>query len=806
MASYASKSLLSVILACALSLPAAADEFVVDGIALGERVNANDAKFRPYRCAPSTDFHGLMACNRSEAKRTGKRKYRLDATILHAPDGTSVYLMVNVAPVQINSRSIENELATLSSEIGRPPTKVLRTEGTDDTPSSTIAVWGDLELAQLGNIERETVAEGRNPQRGILVDSIGDAKRSAGDWSLAIYRLVGKRGYVYAASFDSSGKGHRHYIAIDATQVALRQHETIMRDLLDRDANLAADDFRLWPDVAAATRNLALDTSVATADRAIEDVFSDFPSKKLFSHVWPCLPGSAIIGLSSREYRRVIDFYGPNTEYPKVRKDIQAVLASHPTDPFIEFAHYVNGDVATALAVKPNSPIAEVLHYASGHAAVRALVEDGMAIARKKASGWLLGQLNYIADEDDISHSIAFLNANPQLYDFKPLSDVIPKFSARAKPAKAHFAFVLDRPSDPHADDAAYMLGWLAFHEGDYAKARTYFSQAMKVGNADYKEPGAMKQMVRILERDAPDTQLEIVEADSQFVQQPALWYTAARSAYREFDYAGALLASNHAMRALGIPADQLPVTTDPERIYGALERIDPRHTEDINTPELVYVHAASREILDYRAFLDENSLSQADEVSRQARRMVLKYSFLKDRRREDDGEQPDTSELAHRDLRQAIHLIDMTLKSTAGKAGYADLREWLYYRKARVAAEFVPEDVAEAVAALRKEAPASSLLDDALAEQMWTEGVKLKEMEKAKQTFQRLIKDHPSANAVDNAYSWMAIILRCAGQIEESQKLDREIITRFPMSRHARYAGNRLANPSDCGLVEYLD
>jgi TolA-binding protein len=79
-----------------------------------------------------------------------------------------------------------------------------------------------------------------------------------------------------------------------------------------------------------------------------------------------------------------------------------------------------------------------------------------------------------------------------------------------------------------------------------------------------------------------------------------------------------------------------------------------------------------------------------------------------------------------------------------------------------------------------------------------------LRDINAAQRTFQRLVSNFPNANALDNAYTWMAIIYRCAGRVDEAQKINREIIRLFPTTRHARYARERAAKPKSCGLETY--
>jgi TolA-binding protein len=78
---------------------------------------------------------------------------------------------------------------------------------------------------------------------------------------------------------------------------------------------------------------------------------------------------------------------------------------------------------------------------------------------------------------------------------------------------------------------------------------------------------------------------------------------------------------------------------------------------------------------------------------------------------------------------------------------------------------------------------------------------VMLLDVNAAEQTFRKLVDAYPRGNALDNAYTWMAIIYRCQGRNNDAQNMNREIIRRFPMTRHAGYARERMAKPDACGL-----
>jgi hypothetical protein len=110
---------------------------------------------------------------------------------------------------------------------------------------------------------------------------------------------------------------------------------------------------------------------------------------------------------------------------------------------------------------------------------------------------------------------LRFLNKHAELYDRKPLATVVPRFAERAAAAQPHLELVLRDPKAPLADDAAYMLGWLAYHQGQYEQALRYFAVGMTIGNGDYKMDGEVKQTVRIFEQTPAARQYTILKRNT---------------------------------------------------------------------------------------------------------------------------------------------------------------------------------------------------------------------------------------------------------------------------------------------------
>jgi tetratricopeptide (TPR) repeat protein len=772
---------------------APAAQYAVNGLVLGQQISLTSESYRAYDCGPSEDFEDYTLCQRTEPRRTSLGEGVFFSTILHSKNGTVIYLTANLAPVLLDQPSIEREISQLSREIGERPTKLAWLQRGNGLPTSVIAVWGrvDLRTIKIESTQRELIKTERNIGPGLLVDSLGDPVRSA-KAGLAVYSIAGGAGYIYSASFDEKGRGHRHYVAADVSQPAIKVFVPALTGILQKERTLARNDYSLWSEVALATRNLSLASSPEIANEEEDKVFARFSSQKLCSHAWSLLPLGTIGTLADRVHWGV-STYGSSTKYPEIRDDIRKFLAAHPDEPFGEFLYYAIGDYEKALAANPNSIIATVIRYSIGFKNFGILLQDSAKSLNIKAP-------SIEDDPEPINDTLAMLNRLPDLYGNRLLGTLVPDFAVRAAAVQPWFEAVLSDSSSPLQDDAAYHLGWIAFHEGKVNEALTYFGQAMTLGNRDYSGP-AVSAVQRIMSQLSPGQQAAIVAANRAFSQQPALWYVAARAAYRKLDFELAIVTGEQGLKALNIQPDLLPRTTDPSMIEETIKKNLPRDTfPDPNLLEIPYIVQASREFVQYDSFVKSVDRAPTDVVVKRAKQTILKYSLLVDRPVAPGSANNDPGPV-HRDLRQALRLIDVTLQGVPANPRYASLREWLHYRKVRILTEFDPKKVSDAVMAMQEEYPKSELLNDALAEQIYAEGALMKDVPAAERTFQELLKDFPKGNAVDNAYSWMAIIYRCAHMTDLAKETNIEIIRRFPLTRHARYAAERMLHPDECGL-----
>jgi hypothetical protein len=207
--------LMSSALAGSPGASAATSPYVIDGIALG-------AQFRPerdYQCKPSIQFADVTWCLRKKPGRASRGSFVSTTSILQAPGGAVAYVNREVEPAFFDSDDFQNEINRLTTRFGERA-RVMRLPTRAGLPNAVIASWGGVELEQLDDDVVSTLAsEGSPPRLGLLVDYLGDLRKSA-QLGLPIFRLGGGAGYLWSASSDDSGRGHLRFLEVDASALA----------------------------------------------------------------------------------------------------------------------------------------------------------------------------------------------------------------------------------------------------------------------------------------------------------------------------------------------------------------------------------------------------------------------------------------------------------------------------------------------------------------------------------------------------------------------------------------------------------
>ena len=90
--------------------------------------------------------------------------------------------------------------------------RVMRLPRREGLPNAVIASWGELELELLDEDVGVAMAKEASAGDGLLVDYLGDLRRSA-ELGLPLFRLSGGAGYLWSATSDETGRGHLRFLA-----------------------------------------------------------------------------------------------------------------------------------------------------------------------------------------------------------------------------------------------------------------------------------------------------------------------------------------------------------------------------------------------------------------------------------------------------------------------------------------------------------------------------------------------------------------------------------------------------------------
>ena len=102
--------------------------YTVDGLALGERVQSNDAGYREYKCAPSDQFDGFTWCQKSRQQRERRRSFNITHSLLHSRDGRVVYVNRFQAPAFFGPKKADEDIQQYSHRLGESP-RIIRRPG-----------------------------------------------------------------------------------------------------------------------------------------------------------------------------------------------------------------------------------------------------------------------------------------------------------------------------------------------------------------------------------------------------------------------------------------------------------------------------------------------------------------------------------------------------------------------------------------------------------------------------------------------------------------------------------------------------
>ena len=193
--------------------------YSVTGVAIGSRVQFASESYQEYRCGPSEMFDGFTLCVKTTNETEQRGSFVAYDGMLHSGDGTVVYVSRYQDPAYWRDDDVEEDIAYYSRELGEAPT-LLKMPTRNGLPNGIIATWGKVALEPVDRESQTILAAGENPKIGALIDFLGNFEVSTKN-NLPVYRVTGGAGFIWAASWDSNGRGTFRMMAINPSELPI---------------------------------------------------------------------------------------------------------------------------------------------------------------------------------------------------------------------------------------------------------------------------------------------------------------------------------------------------------------------------------------------------------------------------------------------------------------------------------------------------------------------------------------------------------------------------------------------------------
>jgi len=244
-----------------------APRYAVAGLVLGSRVQFDSADYREYKCSPSEQFAEFTWCQKTRQERDRRQSFNVTYSILHSQDGTVLYVNRFQEPALVSPNEVNQAIRQNSVRLGAQ-TRIERLPRRVGLPEGVLATWGKVTLEPLDSDSINTLAEGKSPKKGYLIDFVGNFTRSAKE-GLPIYRISGGPGFIWVASYDQRGRGTLRFAAIDPSGIHPAPLPSEARSSNPQPTPSTTE--RANPDAARQDANVALQDVKNTAEKAKAD-------------------------------------------------------------------------------------------------------------------------------------------------------------------------------------------------------------------------------------------------------------------------------------------------------------------------------------------------------------------------------------------------------------------------------------------------------------------------------------------------------------------------------------------------------
>jgi len=192
-------SALSIAAALLCSLPGWAQEqtFAIEGFTLGAQISAQE--LAPFECTRSRWSGAERECRK---KKEWKQVSATTTLFLNQSDRLQV-LRQKFENIPMTEKAADEVIAANTKRFEMEPRRSVKQVGADKV---IIAVWGNVELKDIGIQTRLATIQGRQPEDLLLVDLIDDLERSARD-VMPIYQVEGSNGAVWVFYIRAGAPG-----------------------------------------------------------------------------------------------------------------------------------------------------------------------------------------------------------------------------------------------------------------------------------------------------------------------------------------------------------------------------------------------------------------------------------------------------------------------------------------------------------------------------------------------------------------------------------------------------------------------
>jgi hypothetical protein len=191
------------------------DPVSVGGLTLGSKMAYGNPAYQQYQCVPSQKFEGFVWCTKTINDKEARGRFKAWFSILHAENGAVVYVNRYQEPAYWSANEVADDIQRYSRKIGQEP-RIIQLPVRPGLPKGTLATWGKVVLEPIVGDELRLLGEDKPLKKGIAIDFLGNFTESARQ-GLPIYRLAGGAGFVWAASYNQSGRGTLRFSAVDAS-------------------------------------------------------------------------------------------------------------------------------------------------------------------------------------------------------------------------------------------------------------------------------------------------------------------------------------------------------------------------------------------------------------------------------------------------------------------------------------------------------------------------------------------------------------------------------------------------------------